>query len=154
MKKYTVTCTVNGIKRFFETRAGDTLLEALRNTLGIKSPKLGCDWGDCGACTVIMNGRTVRACLVLAVEADGAELVTLEGLSINGPTKLQKELVKRNAFQCGFCAPGMILSADEVLRTHPGASREEIAHAIAGNLCRCTGYETVLDAIEATAKED
>ena len=152
MKKYNVNCTVNGIKRSFDTRAGDTLLEAMRGTLGIKSPKLGCDWGDCGACTVIMDGRTVRACLVLAVEADGAELTTLEGITQSGPTKLQSELVKRNAFQCGFCAPGMILSAEEVLKKHPHASREEIAHALAGNLCRCTGYEPVLDAIEAVAK--
>ena len=98
----------------------DTLLEVLRERLGIKSPKTGCDRGDCGTCTVFLDGRTVRSCLVLAAEADGCEIVTLEGISQN-PTPLQHEFAKHNSFQCGFCAPGVVLSATELLREEPAA---------------------------------
>lgn len=152
MRKITIEFTLNGVKRRLDVEPNDILLDVLRTNLGIKSPKIGCDRGDCGTCTILMDGKTVRSCLVLAAEADGTEIVTLEGLSQKGPTPLQKALVERNSFQCGFCAPGVILSAEELLRKNPRPSREEIQEAIAGNLCRCTGYTPILEAIEEVAK--
>ncbi|HRY29592.1 MAG TPA: (2Fe-2S)-binding protein [Elusimicrobiota bacterium] len=151
MKNISIQLKLNGVRRTLEVEPSDVLLDVLRDKLGVKSPKVGCDRGDCGSCTVFMNGKTVRSCLVLAVEADGADVVTLEGISKNGPTRLQKEFVKRNSFQCGFCAPGVILSAEEALKKHPRASDEEIKEHIAGNLCRCTGYKPILDAIKTVA---
>ena len=124
----------------------------LREKLGVKSPKIGCERGDCGVCTVIMNGRTVRSCLVLAIEADGAAITTIEGLGANGPTPLQQSFIKNNSFQCGFCAPGMVLSATELLEKNPHPDEEEIKEAISGNLCRCTGYEPIIKAIREVAK--
>lgn len=141
---------LNGRQRSMEVAPNDTLLETLRDRLGIKSPKTGCDRGDCGSCTVLLNGRTVRSCLVLAVEADGCEVVTLEGIS-QTPSDLQREFARRNAFQCGFCAPGVVLSATELLARNEHPTREEIQEAIGGNLCRCTGYTPIIEAIEATA---
>ncbi|GAB4028627.1 MAG: (2Fe-2S)-binding protein [Elusimicrobiota bacterium] len=154
MKKYSIEFKLNGDRIKAETYANKSLLDFLRNDIGIKSPKVGCDRGDCGACTVLINGKTVRACLVLAVEADGCEIVTLEGSNKNKITqKLQKKFHEKNAFQCGFCAPGVILSATELLSENPSAGREEIKEAISGNLCRCTGYEPIVDAIEETVKK-
>ncbi|MFA6028541.1 MAG: (2Fe-2S)-binding protein [Elusimicrobiota bacterium] len=146
-----ITVKVNGVVRRAEVEPNDVLLEVLRERFGIKSPKMGCDRGDCGTCTVLLDGRSVRACLVLAAEADGCSIETLEGLSKDGATELQKEFVQRNSFQCGFCAPGMILSATELLRRNQKPSRPEIQEAIGGNLCRCTGYTPILEAIEAVA---
>jgi len=151
MKKTAISLKLNGDKRAVEVEPNDVLLDVLRDKLGVKSPKRGCDRGDCGTCTVFLNGRTVRSCLVLAVEADGAEIVTLEGISRDGPTKLQKAFVKRSSFQCGFCAPGIVLSATELLRKNPRPRRAEIQEAIAGNLCRCTGYTPIIEAIEDAA---
>lgn len=131
----------------------EILLEVLRDKLGIKSPKCGCDSGDCGACTVILNGKTVRSCLIFAIEVDGQEIVTLEGISKNGLTPLQKVLNERNAYQCGYCAPGMILSATELITKNPHPSEHEIKEAIAGNLCRCTGYKPIIDAIKEVTKK-
>jgi aerobic carbon-monoxide dehydrogenase small subunit len=152
MKNIPIRMKLNGVLRALDVEPSDILLDVLRDKLGVKSPKVGCDRGDCGSCTVFMNGKTVRSCLVLAVEADGADIVTLEGLSKNGGTRLQKEFVKRNSFQCGFCAPGMILSAEEVLKKHVHPSDDEIKEHVAGNLCRCTGYAPILDAIKAVAQ--
>jgi aerobic-type carbon monoxide dehydrogenase small subunit (CoxS/CutS family) len=103
--------------------------------------------GDCGSCTVILDGRTVRSCLVLAVEADGHEVVTVEGLSMDGPNRLQQAFIEKNAFQCGFCAPGIVLAATELLARNPRPTDEEVREAISGNLCRCTGYEPIVEAI-------
>ena len=150
MKKIAIEFKLNGTQRQVEVEPSDTLLEALRERVGAKSPKCGCDRGDCGTCTVSFNGKTVRSCLVLAVEADGGEIVTLEGIS-KTPSKLQHEFAERNAFQCGFCAPGIVLSATELLGKKKRPSREEIQEAIAGNLCRCTGYTPIIEAIEAAA---
>ncbi|HAH05215.1 MAG TPA: (2Fe-2S)-binding protein [Elusimicrobia bacterium] len=152
MKKVPIEFKLNGVKRRFEAAPNDTLLEMLRDRLGIKSPKTGCDRGDCGTCTVLLDGRTVRACLVLAPEADGCEIETLENIS-KKPSPLQKEFSKRNSFQCGFCAPGVVLSATELLRKHKKPTRPEIQEAIAGNLCRCTGYSPIIEAIEAASKK-
>jgi carbon-monoxide dehydrogenase small subunit len=153
MKKHEIQFKLNGDVKMTEVEANDVLLDVLRGKLGIKSPKIGCDRGDCGTCTVFMNGKTVRSCLVLAVEANGAEIVTLEGANSRKWTrKLQKNFHEKNAFQCGFCAPGVILSATELLEKHPKPSKHDIKEAIAGNLCRCTGYEPIIDAIEETVK--
>ncbi|MBI4676487.1 MAG: (2Fe-2S)-binding protein [Elusimicrobia bacterium] len=151
MRKTAVSFKLNGTSRRVEVAANDTLLEVLRDKLGIKSSKVGCDRGDCGTCTVLMDGLAVRSCLVLAPEAEGREFTTLEGLSKGGGTRLQKAFVKRNSFQCGFCAPGVVLSATELLRKNPKPSRRQIQEAIGGNLCRCTGYLPIIEAIEDVA---
>jgi aerobic-type carbon monoxide dehydrogenase small subunit (CoxS/CutS family) len=154
MKNHNIQFDLNGEKVSLAVEPSDVLLDVLRGRLGIKSPKVGCDRGDCGTCTVLMNGRTVRSCLALAVEADGAEIVTLEGANSRKWTqKLQKKFHEKNAFQCGFCAPGVILSATELLEKNAKPSSHDIKEAIAGNLCRCTGYEPIVEAIAETVKE-
>ena len=150
MKKVPIKFKLNGVVQHLEAAPNDTLLELLRDKLGVKSPKTGCDRGDCGTCTVFLDGRTVRACLVLAPDADGREIETLESIS-KKPSALQREFSRRNSFQCGFCAPGVVLSATELLKKNTRPTREEIQEAIAGNLCRCTGYEPIIEAIEAAA---
>lgn len=135
-----------------EVQPREVLLEVLRDRLGVKSPKCGCDKGDCGTCTVLLNGKTVRSCLVLAIEADGQDVVTLEGVMNGEMTPLQKSLLEHNSFQCGFCAPGVILSATELLNHNPHPNTEEIKEAIGGNLCRCTGYSPIIDAITDLVK--
>jgi carbon-monoxide dehydrogenase small subunit len=152
MTKTTIRIKINGAPRTVDVEPNDVLIDVLREKLGIKSPKIGCDRGDCGTCTVLLDGQTVRSCLVLAVEADGGEIVTLEGLGAQGPTPLQQAFVAHSSFQCGFCAPGVTLAATELLRKHPHPTRDEIKEAIAGNLCRCTGYLPIIEAIEAVAK--
>ena len=152
MKKHTISLKVNGVARTLEVEPSDLLNEVLRDKVGTKSVKVGCDRGDCGTCTVLLNGRAVRSCLVLAAEADGSDILTLEGISKEGGAALQKALHKRNSFQCGFCAPGMILSAHELLRKNPHPTDADIREAIAGNLCRCTGYTPIVEGIAAAAK--
>ena len=151
MKK-TITLKLNGESRSLEVEPSDILLEVLRDKLGIKSPKIGCERGDCGVCTVLLDGKSVRSCLILAIEVDGHEITTVEGLGKNGPTPVQKSFLKHNSFQCGFCAPGMVLAATELLEKNPHPEEEEIKEAIAGNLCRCTGYEPIVKAIKAVAR--
>lgn len=154
MKTHNIQFKLNGEKVTLSVEPSDVLLDVLRGRLGIKSPKAGCDRGDCGTCTILMNGRTVRSCLALAVEADGAEIVTLEGANSRQWTqRLQKTFHEKNAFQCGFCAPGVILSATELLEKNSKPSAHEIREAIAGNLCRCTGYEPIVEAIAEIAKK-
>lgn len=153
MKKHNIQFKLNNEKVSIDVDPNDVLLDVLRYKLGIKSPKVGCDRGDCGTCTVLMNGKTIRSCLALAVEADGSEMVTLEGANSRKWTqKLQKKFHENNAFQCGFCAPGVILSATELLEKNSRPSVHDIKEAIAGNLCRCTGYEPIVEAIEEAAK--
>jgi len=154
MKNYTVKFKLNGDNVSVDVKANEILLDVLRYKLGVKSPKVGCDRGDCGTCTVLLNGKTVRSCLMLAVEAEGMDVVTLEGANNFKITqKLQKKFHEKNAFQCGFCAPGIILSATELLEKNPKPTKHEIKEAIGGNLCRCTGYEPIVDAIEETGKK-
>jgi aerobic carbon-monoxide dehydrogenase small subunit len=150
MKK-TITLTLNGETRAVDVEPNDILLDVVRDKLGVKSPKYGCGRGDCGSCTVILDGKTVRSCLILAIEADGSEIVTVEGLCQDGLTPLQESFLKHNSFQCGYCAPGMTLSASALLERKAKPSREEVQEAIAGNLCRCTGYTAIIDAILETA---
>jgi len=151
MKRITIKAKINGEQRTLEVQPMETLLEVLRETLGLKSPKCGCDRGDCGTCTVLYDGRAVRSCLILAPEADGREIETLEGICRDGLTPLQKKMHELNAFQCGFCAPGMIVSATELLRRNKKPSEGDIKEAIGGNLCRCTGYEPIIDAVKAVS---
>lgn len=130
-----------------------TLLEVLRERLGLTGTKRGCDEGTCGACTVLLDGKPVLSCLLLAVDAVGKEIGTIEGQAVGGrPTALQRAFIERGAIQCGFCTPGMILTAQAFLRRCARPTEEEIKGAIAGNLCRCTGYVKIVEAIKAAAE--
>ena len=152
--KHSITLNVNGEEWDVEVAPNDTLLEVLREKVGIKSPKVGCERGDCGACTVILDGKTVRSCLVLAVEADGSGVLTVEGLSKEGPNELQQAFIDRNSFQCGFCAPGVVLAVSELLATNTSPTEDEVKEAIAGNLCRCTGYTPIVEAVMDVVEKD
>lgn len=132
-----------------------TLLNFLRIKLKLFGAKEGCGEGECGACTIIMNNRTVNSCLVLAVEAQGADIITVEGLSKDGELSiLQQEFIKHDALQCGFCTPGMLMSARSLLDRNPNPTVEEIKEGIAGNFCRCTGYQSIVNAILSAAKRE
>jgi carbon-monoxide dehydrogenase small subunit len=149
--RHEIVTTINGESFPLEVRPNDVLLDVLRMNVGIKSPKIGCERGDCGTCTVLVDGKTTRSCLVLAVEVDGHEITTVEGIERHGLTALQEMLIERSSFQCGFCAPGIVLAAAELLEATPRPSRTQVREAIAGNLCRCTGYEPIVEAILAAA---
>jgi carbon-monoxide dehydrogenase small subunit len=153
MKKE-ITLKLNGYETTVAVEPHEKLLDVLRDKLGVKSPKYGCGRGECGACSVLLNGKSVRTCIMYAVEADGQEIVTVEGLEKDGLTPLQESFLAHNSFQCGFCAPGIIISATELLTSNPHPGEEEIREAIAGNLCRCTGYGSVVDAIVDVAKKE
>ncbi|MGD2058321.1 MAG: (2Fe-2S)-binding protein [Anaerolineales bacterium] len=154
MTQHTISFTLNGTKDVRQVRSNLTLLRFLREQLGVMGVKSGCDTGECGACTVLLNGEPVNACLVLAVEVDNAEIVTVEGLSEDDHLDpLQQAFIDHNGIQCGFCTPGILISAKALLDRNPHPSREEIKNALRGNLCRCTGYVGIIDAVEAAAKE-
>jgi len=143
---------VNKIRYKRTIRASMTLLDFLREELGLKGTKRGCDSGECGACTIIMDGKTMNACLVLAIQADGKEILTIEGLSSGGRLHpLQEAFVEEGAVQCGFCVPGMILSAKALLDEKKDPSEGEIREALSGNLCRCTGYVKIIKAVQKAA---
>ena len=143
---------VNGDLRTCAVAPGTTLLEALRYRLGLTGSKQGCDKGDCGACTVVMDGEPVLSCLTLARACEGREIVTIEGLAERGvPHPVQDAMDLAGGAQCGFCTPGIVMSAWALLRRNPAPTRGEIAHALSGNLCRCTGYTKILDAVEQAA---
>lgn len=133
--------------RMIDVEPNEILLDVLRDKMGVKSPKCGCDRGDCGACAVMIDGKSVRSCLVFAIEVDGQEVTTLEGISQPKLTKLQEAFIQFNSFQCGYCAPGVIISATELLNNNPHPNLEEIKEALSGNLCRCTGYQPIFEAI-------
>lgn len=143
----TIYFKLNNEKISLDVEPTDILLNVLRDKLGVKSPKCGCDRGDCGACTVLLNAKTVRSCLVLAIEVDGMEILSLEGLQGEIIDQLQKKFLSYNSFQCGYCAPGIIVSAVELLKKKSQVSKQEIKEALAGNLCRCTGYHPIINAI-------
>ena len=152
-KAVQVSMSVNSeaVNRTVEPR--QSLADFIRNELELTGTHVGCEHGVCGACTVRLDGQIVRGCLTLAVQADGCTVETIEGLTESGEiADLQNAFVSRNAAQCGFCTPGMLLTAAELLAADPGASREEIRKHISGNYCRCTGYQAVVDAIESTAR--
>ena len=137
-----------------DVEPNQTLVEVLRDQLGLTGTKVGCGEGDCGSCTVIMDGKPVTSCLVLAVEAKGKNIVTIEGLETGqGLHPLQQAFVDKGAIQCGFCIPGMILSAKGLLDQKPDSDVSEIRTAISGNLCRCTGYQKIVEAIQYTSKK-
>ncbi len=139
---------LNGFNQNLRVKPTDKLLDIIRDKLAMTSVKCGCGKGECGACTVLLDGKTVRSCLMLAVEIDGHHIETLEGFQRLGKTHIQEIYIKHNAFQCGFCAPGFILSTEELLRLNPKPNEEEIKEALAGNLCRCTGYQNILNAVD------
>jgi carbon-monoxide dehydrogenase small subunit len=153
--QHLLNVTVNGQSHTLVVNPNTTLLDMLRNNLGLTGTKKGCELGDCGACTVILDGKTVNSCLVLAVEASGKEVLTIEGLAEGSELHpLQKAFIDYGAIQCGYCTPGMILSAKALLEGNPSPSQKEIKAAIGGNLCRCTGYIHIIEAIsEAAGKE-
>ncbi len=149
----TITLTVNGETVTRATPVRQHLVDFLRTELGLTGSHLGCEHGICGACSVRVDGDVVRGCLMLAVQADGAEVVTIEGLSESGEiADLQENFVTRNALQCGYCTPGMLMIAAELLARGEAATRDEIRDFISGNFCRCTGYHAIVDAIETTLK--
>jgi carbon-monoxide dehydrogenase small subunit len=155
MDKVKLHMFVNGEEIFTEIAPNKTLLWLLREELGLTGTKEGCGAGECGACTVIFNGKPVNSCLVMALEAEGGEVFTIEGEAKNGElSELQKAFIKHNALQCGFCTPGMVMSARALLNRNPSPTREDIKEAMQGNLCRCTGYETIAEAIESVVKSE
>jgi carbon-monoxide dehydrogenase small subunit len=153
-KTYPVQIKVNGEWRETAVKAGETLLHTLREKLGQTEVKEGCGKGDCGACTVLLNGKAVNACLTLTLQACGREITTLKGIGTpQNPHPLQESFVKHGAIQCGFCTAGMILAAKALLDKTPRPTREEIREGISGNLCRCTGYQKIIKAIEAVSNQ-
>lgn len=145
---------VNGKVYPVDVDADDLLVDVLREKLGLVGTKKGCSSGDCGACTVIMDGRPVTSCLVLAVAAVGKDIQTIEGFAPNDELHpLQESFIEHGAVQCGYCTPGLLLTADTLLKDNPSPTEQEIRHAIAGNLCRCTGYVAIVDAIQTAAEK-
>ena len=147
---HSIALTVNHIPYSIDVSPNHTLLEVLRDQLDITGPKECCGVGECGACTILMDGKAVNSCLILAVEADKSEVVTVEGLG--GPdnlSALQQAFIDAGAVQCGFCTPGMIMSAQYLINTNPNPTEEDIRVALAGNLCRCTGYTRIFEAIHS-----
>jgi carbon-monoxide dehydrogenase small subunit len=148
VKPHTIHLTVNGVARERSVQPRQHLVDFLRQDLGLKGSHLGCEHGVCGACTVEVDGRIVRGCLTLAVQAQGCSVRTIEGLSQDGDVKdLQDAFVRHNALQCGFCTPGMVMAAKELLEQKPDATRSEVREWMSGNYCRCTGYHSIVDAI-------
>jgi carbon-monoxide dehydrogenase small subunit len=146
-----ISLTVNGEQVTKTVPVRQHLVDFLRNELGFTGSHLGCEHGVCGACSVRVDDAVVRGCLMLAVQADGADVVTVEGLTETGEiADLQKNFVERNAMQCGYCTPGMLITAAELLRDPKPVSREEIRGHLSGNFCRCTGYHAIVDAVETT----
>ena len=150
-----ITLTVNGTKVARRVAARQHLVDFLRDELGLTGSHIGCEHGVCGACTVRVNGEIVRGCLMLAVQADGCRVETVEGLSDSQElAKLQKAFHEHNALQCGFCTPGMLLAAQDLLASGKKPTREEIRAHISGNYCRCTGYQAIVDAIEEVVQTE
>lgn len=149
-----VKIRVNREEHYLELKPNRTLVDLLREDLGLTGTKQGCGEGKCGSCTVLMDGRPVNSCLILAAQADGSEIVTIEGLAGEEPHPLQTGFVKKGGIQCGYCTPGMILTAKAFLDVNSNPTEDEIRGAIAGNLCRCTGYSKIVEAIQfcATSK--
>ncbi len=154
MPKKIIHIIINGTETETIADTGQRLIDLLRDTLGLTGTKEGCGIGACGACTVIMDKRAVNSCLVPAVAADGHEILTIEGMMKDGNLHpIQEAFVKHHAIQCGFCTPGLVMSARALLERNPSPDREEIKKAIEGNLCRCTGYEQVIEAIQDVASK-
>ncbi|MGB3561806.1 MAG: (2Fe-2S)-binding protein [Thermoanaerobaculia bacterium] len=154
MSRHTITVTVNGQESTREVESRTLLVHFIREELSLTGTHIGCDTTSCGACTVLMNGRAVKSCTVFAVQADGVSLETIEGVAQNGELHpLQEGFWERHGLQCGYCTPGMIMSAKHLLASNPNPTEEEIRWAISGNLCRCTGYNKIVEAIQYAAKK-
>jgi aerobic carbon-monoxide dehydrogenase small subunit len=154
MSTHKINVKINGGLEQVEVPSNMTLLSMLREKLAMTGTKNGCAAGECGACTILMNGEPVNSCMVLAVEADGAELVTVEGLAREGELDVvQKTIVDKGGVQCGFCTPGVLISTKALLTRNPHPSETEIREALVGNLCRCTGYVRIIDAVQAAAEQ-
>ena len=154
MTTQTISLTVNGKQQGGEVEPRLLLVHYLRDKLGLTGTHIGCDTSQCGACTVIVNGRAVKSCTVFAVQADGAEIMTIEGLAQDGQLHpIQEGFWEEHGLQCGFCTPGMIMSAYDLLSRNHNPSEEEIRHALHGNLCRCTGYQHIVKSIQYAARK-
>jgi carbon-monoxide dehydrogenase small subunit len=154
MQRVPITLTVNGRSISAEVEARMTLADFLREQLGLTGTKLGCEHGVCGSCTVLWDGAAVRSCLVLAAQADGANLTTIEGLATGEAMHpVQQAFWEHHGLQCGFCTPGMVLTAVALLEENPAPSEQEIREALSGNLCRCTGYQNIVRAVRAAAEQ-
>jgi len=153
--KRQIQLEINGMEYDLLVSPNETLAQLLRGPqLSLTGTKQGCETGDCGACTVLLNGKPVNSCLVLAIQADGGKVITVEGLARDGKLHpIQEAFVRNGAIQCGFCSPGMMLSAKALLDRNPSPTRQEIREAISGNLCRCTGYYKIVNAIEIAAED-
>ncbi|NJN17814.1 MAG: (2Fe-2S)-binding protein [Oscillochloris sp.] len=149
----TIRPIVNGVARKVAVEPRQTLADLLREELGLTGTNLGCEHGSCGACTVIVDGKSVRSCLMFAVQTDGCTVTTVEGLASNGDMHpLQQAFWEQQGLQCGFCTPGFLMSAYELLQNNPNPSDDEIRHALSGNICRCTGYQHIIDAVRQAAQ--
>ncbi|RQD74892.1 MAG: (2Fe-2S)-binding protein [Halanaerobium sp. MSAO_Bac5] len=154
MAKLDVEITVNSKKYNLKVGSQERLLDTIRKELKLTGTKEGCSVGECGACTVIVDDKAVNSCMVLTAQVDGSEIITVEGLeSKKGLSPLQKAFVEKQAIQCGFCTPGMLMSALALLKNNPRPNKEKIKTALEGNLCRCTGYQQIIEAVETAAKE-
>ncbi len=153
MAVHVITVRVNGVTDVLEVPSNMTLLQMLREKLVLTGAKNGCAAGECGACTVIMNGEPVNSCMVLAVECDGAHITTVEALAHDGQLDLvQQAIIEQGGVQCGYCTPGVLISAKALLNRNPDPSEDDIREALVGNLCRCTGYVRIVDAVKEAAK--
>ncbi|HHY37455.1 MAG TPA: (2Fe-2S)-binding protein [Clostridia bacterium] len=153
MSKHSIMVNINGSDAEYEVDSSDTLLSLIREKAGLTGTKQGCNTGECGSCTVLVNGKPVNSCLMLAVEADGAQITTIEGLSANGLHPVQQAFIDAGAVQCGYCTPGMVLAAKALLDSNRSPSDDEIKRAIDGHLCRCTGYKKIIDAVKIASKK-
>ena len=154
MVKQNVTVTINGTSHSHEVEPRLLLVHFIRELAGLTGTHVGCDTGQCGACTIHMNGQAVKSCTLLAVQGDGAELKTIEGLATNGQLHpVQEGFWEKHGLQCGFCTPGMIMSAVQLIERYPNATEQEIRHQLEGNLCRCTGYHNIVKAIQWAAEK-
>jgi carbon-monoxide dehydrogenase small subunit len=147
-----VSLAVNGVRHELDLEPRELLVYVLRERLGLTGTNVGCDTSSCGACTVLLNGESVKSCTLLGVQADGTELTTIEGLAQNGTLHpMQQAFHEQHGLQCGYCTPGMVLAAVSLLAENPDPSEEEIRHGLEGNLCRCTGYQNIVKAVRAAA---
>jgi aerobic carbon-monoxide dehydrogenase small subunit len=153
--KTIITLKVNGTEQELAVESNRTLVDVLRHDLELTGTKKGCDMGECGSCTVILNGKPVNSCLVLAVQVNGSEVMTIEAMKpADGLHPLQQAFVDHGAIQCGFCSPGMILSANSLLQKNPAPTEQEIRTALSGNLCRCTGYQKIVEAVRSVSERN
>ena len=153
MKK-AISISVNGVSQQHEVEPRLLLVHYLRDVLGLTGTHIGCETSLCGACTILLDGQAVKSCTMLAVQADGSKITTIEGLAQNGQLHpMQEGFWERHGLQCGYCTPGMIMAATQIIDRNPGPSQEEIRHGLEGNLCRCTGYQHIVEAVEYAAKK-